>query len=52
VPDVGCGHGFDEAGGDELAECGFGDADETADFDEADASFGDQPAGEAFGGLE
>jgi hypothetical protein len=46
------GDGFYESGCDEVAECGFGDADVAADADEADAAFVDESSGEAFAGAQ
>jgi hypothetical protein len=46
------GDRLDETGLDELAECGFGDADVSADPDEADTPLLDQPTREAFGSAE
>src|SRR5258708_17299978 len=46
------GDRLDKTGLDELAECGFGDADVTADPDEPDTALLDQPSWEALSGAE
>jgi hypothetical protein len=43
---------FDEPGRDELTQRGFGDADVSADPDEPDAPFRDEPPGEPFAGRQ